>query len=131
VDCGGTLPGKSVSRVIVLGRAGEELAAAWYMSHGYEVVDRNWSCDRGELDIVARRGSLHVFCEVKTRSSEAFGLPAEAVGLLKQVRVRRLAARWFAERGGAAVGEKRKGGPVRFDVACVLRGDVEVIEAAF
>ena len=67
-----------------LGKTGEDAAAAWYEAHGYEVVARNWSCRQGELDIVARLGRLHVFCEVKARSSEAFGLPAEAVGPLNK-----------------------------------------------
>src|SRR5487761_96797 len=63
-----------------VGQAGEELAARWYLEHGYEVVERNWRCRFGELDIVARKGSLTVFCEVKARNGTAFGHPAEAVG---------------------------------------------------
>jgi putative endonuclease len=115
-----------------LGRAGEELAAAWYEAHGYEVVARNWRCREGELDVVARRGRLHVFCEVKARSSDRFGLPAEAVGPQKQARLRRLAACWFAQvQGpGTAVRPGARGGSVRFDVACVLAGTLEVIEGA-
>jgi len=113
-----------------LGKAGEDLAVAWYEAHGYEVLARNWSCRAGELDIVLRRGRLHVFCEVKARSSGAFGLPAEAVGPLKQARVRRLAALWFADRSRGPA-RARAGGPVRFDVASVLDGEVEVIEGAF
>jgi putative endonuclease len=137
-------PGPSASRrrapagPRALGRVGEDMVADWYQAHGYEVLSRNWTCRSGELDIVARRGPLHVFCEVKARSSTAFGLPAEAVGPLKQARVRRLAAMWFATEAAARctaaspVGTPvRRGGPVRFDVACVLAGVVEVIEAAF
>ena len=109
---------------------------AWYEARGYEVLARNWSCRDGELDIVLRHGRLHVFCEVKARSSGAFGLPAEAVGPLKQARVRRLAALWFAEvsrgdQGDRAERGARSGGPVRFDVASVLDGEVTVIEGAF
>jgi len=121
-----------------LGRAGEDLAADWYEARGYEVLGRNWSCREGEIDIIARLGLLYVFCEVKARSSVAFGLPAEAVGFPKQARLRRLAALWFAEgaaldrgaAGGPASGRQR-GGPVRFDVASVLAGEVQVIEGAF
>jgi putative endonuclease len=91
---------------------------------------RNWRCQAGELDIVARRGRLVVFCEVKARTSEAFGLPAEAVGPVKQARLRRLAALWFADQARSG-GGRRPGGPVRFDVAAVLAGKVEVIEGAF
>lgn len=81
----------------VLGRYGEDLAARWYEQHGYEIVARNWSCSAGELDIVARRDDVYVFCEVKARSSAAFGVPAEAVGYAKQARLRRLAAMWLNE----------------------------------
>jgi putative endonuclease len=123
-----------------LGNTGEGLAVAWYEARGYEVLARNWSCRDGELDIVLRLGRLHVFCEVKARTSGAFGLPAEAVGPRKQARVRRLAALWFAElsRGGGSGGASgsasqgsRAGGPVRFDVASVLCKEVTVIEGAF
>jgi putative endonuclease len=113
-----------------IGKAGEDSAVAWYEARGYEVLGRNWSCRDGELDIVLRLGRLHIFCEVKARSSGAFGLPAEAVGALKQARVRRLAALWFADRSREASGA-RAGGPVRFDVASVLNGEVDVIEGAF
>jgi putative endonuclease len=140
---GSVLGNAGGSRRRALGQAGEDLAAAWYEARGYEVLARNWSCRDGELDIVLRHGRLHVFCEVKARSSGAFGLPAEAVGPLKQARVRRLAALWFAElarsaaaetvgaRAGRAGRETRAGGPVRFDVATVLDGEVAVIEGAF
>ncbi len=104
------------------------MAAAWYESQGYVVVARNWSCREGELDIVARRGRLHVFCEVKARSTTAFGSPAEAVGRAKRARARRLAARWFASAGRPPGSQ---GGPVRFDVACVLGEQLDVIEGAF
>lgn len=108
-----------------LGRAGEELAAQWYEQHGYQVVARNWRCRQGELDVVARRGRLYVFCEVKARSSEAFGSPAEAVGRTKQARLRRLAAAWLA--ADASPGPHG----VRFDVAAVLGGRLDMLEGAF
>jgi putative endonuclease len=124
---GGRASGRSA-----LGRAGEDLAAGWYEAHGYEVLARNWRCREGELDIVARRDRLVVFCEVKARTSEAFGLPAEAVGPLKQARLRRLAALWYADQAPASGrGRQQSGGPARFDVACVLGGAIEVIEGAF
>jgi len=74
---------------------------------------------------------MHVFCEVKARSTASFGLPAEAVGAVKRARLRRLAAAWFAALPGPAEGERCRGGPVRFDVACVLADVIEVIEDAF
>ena len=111
-----------------LGARGEQLAADWYAAQGYQVVARNWRCREGELDLVllATDGDL-VFCEVKTRSSDRFGGPAEAVTPAKQRRLRTLATRFLAAEGRPAAA--RRG--VRFDVAAVMGGRVEVIEAAF
>ncbi|MST31546.1 YraN family protein, partial [Acidimicrobiaceae bacterium USS-CC1] len=78
-----------------LGSHGEDLAAGWYVERGYEVVARNWRCPDGELDLVVRQGRLYVFVEVKSRTSDAFGVPAEAVNRAKQSRIRRLAAQWL------------------------------------
>jgi putative endonuclease len=61
------------------------------------VLDRNWRCDAGEIDLVLRDGRVLVVCEVKTRSSEAFGSPLEGVTERKAARLRRLAAHWLAE----------------------------------
>ena len=73
-----------------------------------------------------------MFCEVKTRSSHRFGTPAEAVTPAKQRRLRLLAARFLAGHDGGAGAPGRGGGrQVRFDVAAVTGGRVEVIEAAF
>jgi putative endonuclease len=115
-----------------LGASGEELAARWYAAAGYEVLDRNWRCREGELDLVVARGGLAVFCEVKTRRGLAFGLPAEAVTPAKQRRLRLLARCWLAERPAGA----RRFGDLRFDVACVVAPPgavptLDVIEAAF
>ena len=96
-----------------LARRGEALAAELYESAGFTILDRNWRCREGELDIVAARCDLVVFCEVKTRRSAAYGLPSEAVGARKQNRLRRLAARWLAEARPGAV-------EVRFDVVSVI-----------
>lgn len=108
-----------------LGRWGEDRVVRWYRRQGFQVLDRNWRCSRGELDVIVQRGSIVVVCEVKTRTSLAFGAPAEAVGWQKQRRIRRLAAQWLAE--------KERSGPVqlRFDVAEVLGRELRVIEAAF
>jgi putative endonuclease len=109
----------------VLGTSGEDAVASWYIANGYEVVARNWRCRDGELDLILRRGRTYVFCEVKTRSSLAFGSPAEAVGRNKQARIRRLAGRWLSEASSRPAGE------IRFDVASVMNGSVEVLEGAF
>ena len=111
------------------GAAGEDAVAAWYTVGGYEVVDRNWRVREGELDLIAQRGSLVVFCEVKTRRSEAFGAPVEAVTARKQARIRQLAVQWLTA-------QHVRPRDLRFDVASVKpdgRGSwiVDVIEAAF
>jgi len=79
-----------------LGAYGEVLAARHLTDQGMIVLDRNWRCDLGEIDLVLRDGRVLVICEVKTRSSTAFGSPLEGVTELKAARIRRLAARWLA-----------------------------------
>ncbi len=109
-----------------LGNAGEDAVAAWYDAAGYRVIDRNWRCHDGELDLVVAKGDTLVFCEVKTRASTRFGAPVEAVTGAKQRRLRMLAARWLAEHD-----TRRR--TLRFDVASVMRSadgqlTVEVLE---
>jgi putative endonuclease len=95
-----------------LGRRGEHVAADWLQERGYTLVDRNWRCPVGELDLVLRQGTTMVFVEVKTRSSLAFGHPFEAITPEKAARLRRLAAAWCRERGPGSVG-------VRIDAVAV------------
>ncbi|MCM3887207.1 YraN family protein [Frankia sp. R82] len=97
-----------------LGRFGEEVACRHLAQAGAAILDRNWRCRDGELDIVVRDGSAVVFCEVKTRSGSRFGSGAEAVVGQKAARIRRLAARWLAE-------HPHPPSAVRFDVVLVLR----------
>lgn len=98
-----------------LGKWGEDLAVRHLQGQGFEVLDRNWRCREGELDIVARDGRSLVFVEVKTRSGLLYGEPAEAVTWTKARRIRVLATRWL--------GEQRPPGSweLRFDVVSVLR----------
>jgi putative endonuclease len=98
-----------------LGRYGEDLAAQHLVAAGLEVVDRNWRCPRGELDLVAREpdGTV-VFVEVKTRSTAAFGEPAEAVSWAKARRLRTLACLWLHAHPSGGV-------TLRFDVVSVVR----------
>ena len=76
-----------------------EARAARYLTeeHGMVVLDRNWRCELGELDLVLRDGQVLVFCEVKTRRDDRFGSPLEAVTEQKVARIRRLAARWMQD----------------------------------
>jgi putative endonuclease len=100
------------------------LAARWYEEHGYVVVDRNWRCRDGEIDLVLTRARLLVFCEVKTRSNDAYGSPASAVTPAKQARLRKLGMRWIDA-------QQARPASIRFDVACVIGRNVSVIESAF
>jgi putative endonuclease len=117
---GFVVPGRYVGTVDArpqLGRKGEQLAADHYRALGFRVIDRNYRCREGELDLVLGRPGIVVFCEVKTRRSTRFGEPSEAVGFVKQRRLRRLAAHWLRERRPGSV-------QVRFDVVSVIvRGD--------
>ncbi len=110
-----------MSAHLELGKAGEDAAATFYRRRGYRIVDRNYRCRAGEIDLVVRRGRLLVFCEVKTRTSALWGAPAEAVGPLKQNRIRRSAGIWLAEHRGS----RRE---LRFDVisVAVAEGGLEL-----
>jgi putative endonuclease len=106
------------------GQAGEERAAAWYRARGYRVRARNWRCREGELDLVVRQARTLVFVEVKTRRTDRFGIPAEAITATKQQRLRALARRYLEDTGA-------RPGALRFDVVSILGGRLEVITAAF
>jgi putative endonuclease len=108
-----------------LGASGEDLAAHFYRSHGYQVLARNWRVREGELDLVCRRNGEIVFVEVKTRSSTRFGTGAEAVTPAKQRRLRTLAVMWLRTSG---IRSRR----LRFDVIDVDgRGNITPYKNAF
>ena len=96
-----------------LGDQGESIAADYLTDAGLRVLDRNWRCREGELDIVARDDGALVFCEVKTRRGIGYGHPAESVTPAKQRRIRLLAQRWLAAHDEHAP-------EIRFDVVGVL-----------
>jgi putative endonuclease len=83
----------------VLGRTGEQAAADYLAAAGMRILDRNWRCKDGEIDIVAADRHVFVVCEVKTRSSARYGTPLEAVGRAKLRRLRRLAVLWLIAHG--------------------------------
>ncbi|SDP79156.1 putative endonuclease [Arthrobacter sp. ok909] len=97
----------------VLGRRGEDLAAGYLESLGMQVLERNWRCSEGEIDIVALDGDAVVIAEVKTRKSLAYGHPFEAVGADKLARLHRLASAWCRAQGLGAP-------PCRVDVIAVI-----------
>ena len=98
-----------------LGDLGEQAAAAALQAAGYRIVARNHRCRRGEVDLIAERGELLVFVEVRTRATAAFGAPEETVNFAKQRRVvaaaRDFLARWRGPERG-----------IRFDVIAVVDG---------
>ena len=104
----------------VLGRAGEDAAARFLTDLGYVVLDRNWRCRLGEIDIVATDGTTLVVCEVKTRGGTAYGTPAEAVTYEKLARLRLLVIEWVK----ASTGRWPR---VRIDVIAVLRTDGKLL----
>ena len=106
-----------------LGTYGERLAVRYLRELGMDVVDRNWRCEQGEVDIVALDGGCVVMCEVKTRRGTGYGDPVEAVVPRKVARLRRLTGAWLAAH------PEHSGRPVRIDVVGVLArasGPVEV-----
>ncbi len=113
----------------VLGVVGEAAAADRYRSRGFEVVACNWRCAAGEIDVIARRADLLVFCEVKTRRGASFGGGYESVTARKQRKLRQLGETYLRASG-------QRPANIRFDVASVTmsaegRVDVELFEDAF
>lgn len=104
----------TAARRQALGEYGERLAARHLREQGMVVLDRNWRCAVGEIDLVLRDGEVLVVCEVKTRSSTDHGTPHEAVGAAKLDRLRRLGTCWQQERGVQAE-------EVRVDLVAILR----------
>ncbi len=103
---------EKAGRSALLGRRGEELAADYLRRRGLVVLERNWRCREGELDLLATDGRTLIVCEVKTRSGRSHGTPAEAVTPEKRDRIRSLTLRWLAARRVAWC-------PLRFDVIAI------------
>lgn len=115
-DGGTTAAGRTVAAMTkrnqAVGAYGERCAVRHLIEAGLRPVARNWRCPDGEIDIIAWEGEVLAFCEVKTRRTDDFGSPAEAVVPAKARRLRGLAARWLAETGTSAE-------EIRFDVLSV------------
>lgn len=104
----------TAARNRALGAYGEALASRHLIEQGMILLDRNWRCDAGEIDLVLREGDVLVVCEVKTRSSIECGTPHEAITEIKLGRLRRLAMRWCTDHGVRAA-------DVRIDLVAVIR----------
>ena len=111
------------------GRRGEELAALYLSRLGFEIVERNYRCRWGEIDIICRRGNLMVFVEVRSKSTERFGTPEETINRTKVSRIRRTAMEYLRE--------KAAGRPfnMRFDLIAITfqkgQGNIKHIKGAF
>lgn len=104
-----------------LGRAGEDRAAQHLESHGFVVLERNWRCRGGEIDIVAATSRELIVVEVKTRRSDLFGHPFEAIDARKRRRLWRLAVAWIAAHPDAAQGRR-----LRLDAIGIIGPDPSV-----
>ncbi|MEV8266326.1 YraN family protein [Microbacterium sp. NPDC076911] len=104
----------------LFGRAGEDRAARYLQSLGYAVLERNWRCTAGEIDLVVGRANELVIVEVKTRRSERFGHPFEAIDAAKRARLWRLGNAWVAQHRRQAQGRQ-----MRIDAIGVTGADPE------
>ncbi len=113
-----------------VGIIGEELAFQFLVRKGYKVLLRNYSCPLGEIDLIAKESGALVFIEVKTRRSDAMGLPSESVTFRKRGQIART-AEYYMKRYGI------KDCPCRFDVVSILLGEsgddpqIDLIRHAF
>lgn len=96
-----------------LGERGEAAACGFLKEHGYEVLEKNYKCKIGEIDVIARRQGRLAFIEIKTRTSAQFGAPQEAVDLKKQEKIFKV-AQWYLKE------KKLEKTPVAFDVVAIL-----------
>ncbi len=112
-----------------LGFRGEDLAVKYLKKRGFKVIERNYHCPLGEIDLIAREGDTLVFVEIKARSSSAFGLPQDAVDRFKQEKLMLVARAYMAAR------HLKEDIPARFDVVAIhltpSGPDIELIKDAF
>jgi putative endonuclease len=110
------------------GKQGEEIAVAYLKGEGYQIIERNYRCLFGEVDIVAKDRDMIVFVEVKSRKSELYGDPQTAVSLEKQKKLCRISIKYLEERRFYPCN-------ARFDVVAVKMlptgNEIELIRNAF
>ena len=102
-----------------LGQRGEAIAAAYLLGKKFAIVEKNYRCKGGEVDIIAREGNTFVFVEVKTRRSLSFGPPQLALTPFKQRQISKAALTWLAKK-------QLFGASARFDVIAILMPDHNV-----
>lgn len=109
---------------INLGRKGEDISVKFLKKQGYKIMERNYRCSLGEIDIVAKDKNILCFVEVKTRRTDEYGLPAEAIDGRKQKKLAKVALTYLKEK-------KIYKQDFRFDVVSVHPNHVELIKDAF
>lgn len=113
---------------ITTGKEGEKIAAAFLKEKGYQIIEKNYRCALGEIDIIAQEEREIVFVEVKTRKSSEMGYPEQAVGFKKQKKLSEMALFYFQDK-------KLKDASARFDVVAItmrLSGnEIKLIRNAF
>ena len=116
------------TKKITIGKDGEKIAAAYLKKNGYRIIEINFRCSIGEIDIVAKEKDDLVFVEVKTRKSIELGYPEQAVGIRKQKKMSQLAL-WYLQK------RKIADTNARFDVVAVTlipeKNEVKLIKNAF
>ena len=116
------------TKKITIGKEGEKIAAAYLKKNGYRIIEINFRCSIGEIDIVAKEKDDLVFVEVKTRKSIELGYPEQAVGIRKQKKMSQLAL-WYLQK------RKIANTNARFDVVAVTlipeKNEVKLIKNAF
>lgn len=108
-----------------IGAQAEQLIRKYLSEQGYIILEMNYRCRQGEVDIIARHGQYYVFIEVKYRSSAQYGAPEEAVGISKQRRISRAALYYLYSH------HLPEATPVRFDVAAIDGQQIRYIQNAF
>jgi putative endonuclease len=118
---------KNFTRIIT-GKKGETIASAFLKKNGYRIIETNYRCALGEIDIIAREKEELVFVEVKTRKSVELGYPEQAVGINKQKKMSQLAL-WYLEKNNLTDAK------ARFDVVAITITDaveeIKLIKNAF
>jgi len=109
---------------IALGKRGENISVEFLKKQGYKIMERNYRCFLGEIDIVAKDKNILCFVEVKTRETKEYGLPEEAIDWRKQKKLTKVALTYLKEK-------KIYKQDLRFDVVSVYPNHIELIKDAF
>ncbi|MCL1848683.1 MAG: YraN family protein [Clostridiales bacterium] len=111
---GGNSPAQAMDRHRkTLGKQGEDIASAWLAAEGMRILHRNYRCRTGEIDIIGSIGGVLAFIEVRSRSSDRWGLPSESVNDRKKQKLQKLASYYLYQKGKTEL-------PYRFDVVSIL-----------